>query len=1065
MPAIPGSSLTFPRLSFLCSVAQRDLHQCPNLNVYSVDTLPIYVLGIQSLQFMLNSALKLGLLLGYSALIAACSSESGPSSYQVSGQAGIGGNLSPAQQTINPDGSAQLQVTAEPGYRTASVSGCGGSLSGSRYTTGPVTSNCTVRAQFELIDYQISAQVENGQISPESATATFGETVEFALTPDQGYRLQGSQASGCNGALQGESYVTGPIESDCTVRVSFEPILVNVSGRISPAAATAVDSDINDARSQPIDNSTLENAQLINNLVTLQGFAVFEADGINPGTGGDPAFENFADRNDEDDYFLTYLQAGQIIRLEIASFDWAAPENSDLDLYLFDANDQIVSFSDAFGSATEELVVPETGQYRVNVYAFTGGSRYVLKILPPDANSAQAGRRADFVPDEMIVKLKPQNQVKLSSDTGQLDLSRLRPGRANLVPIDRNPVKQQSAPNQKAKAGLSRAMSVLREHNPESYRKVMTLREVKKMALEPGVEYAEPNYLLKSLLTPNDPLYTNQWHYRLISLPLAWEISTGQELDREPVIVAVVDTGVVLAHPDLSDQLIAGYDFISDPSRSLDDDGIDNNPDDPGDSTTIGESSWHGTHVAGTIAAASNNGVGGAGVSWGARIMPLRALGKDGAGTNYDIIQSVRYAAGLANDSGTLPARRADIINLSLGGPNESQFAREVYQEARNQGVILIAAAGNENSSSPSYPAAYESVFSVSATDARNVRAPYSNFGSSIALAAPGGDLTRDDNGDGEADGVLSTVARKDGLGNREPRYALFQGTSMAAPHVAGVVALMKAVHPELDPDAFERLLVNGDLTDDIGASGRDNLYGYGLINALKAVQRAETLAGGGALPDWPPLVTTNPESLNLVDTSEASVTLTNEGGGDPSITDARTDVTWLSVTLKSTGTAPELGTYLVSANRTELGAGFYRGRVIFTLDDGSQVELQVFLQEGGASTEGELPPIYALLLDPENDNGEAIAQANAQRDGNGMTYVFEEVPPGRYYLQAGSDLDADSFICQPGEACGLYPILERSQVIEVVDQDLTDLDFVVHILGSATDGNNNQTQAAKTKR
>lgn len=1012
---------------------------------------------------MVSSAFKFGLLLFCPFLITACggSGDSGPTNYQVSTQAGAGGDLSPEQQTTNPDSSAQLQVSADPGYRIARVSGCGGRLSGSRYTTGPITANCSVRAQFELIEYQIRTQVENGQISPETATTTFGETVEFTLTPDPGYRLEGAQASGCNGELVGDNYVTGPIESNCTARVSFEPILVNVSGRISPAAATAVDSDINDIRSLPIDNSAPDTAQLINNLVTLQGFVVFNADDENPGTGGDPAVENFADTNDEDDYFLTYLQAGQVIRLEIANFDPSSPQNSDLDLYLFDTENQLVSYSDAFGLDTEELVVPETGQYLVNVYAFSGGSRYVLKILPPEAHSTQVSRSTDFVPDEMIVKLKPQTQLKNSSATNQLDLSNIQPGRAQLVPIERNPVKRQSGPKQKTKTGLSRAMTVLRDRNPEAYRKVVTLREIKKMARQQGVEYAEPNHILKPLLTPNDPLYANQWHYRRIDLQLAWEISTGQEPDQEPVIVAVIDTGVVLAHPDLSTQLIDGYDFISDSSRALDGDGIDSNPDDPGDSTTPGESSWHGTHVAGTVAAASDNNQGGAGVSWGARIMPLRALGRNG-GSDYDIIQSVRFAAGLSNDSGTVPERRADIINLSLGGPGQSQSAREAYQEARDQGVILIAASGNENSSTPSYPAAYESVFSVSATNASNVRAPYSNFGSTIALAAPGGDLTRDDNGDGEADGVLSAVARKDSLGNREPRYALFQGTSMATPHVAGVAALMKAVYPELDSETFELLLVNGELTDDIGVSGRDNVFGYGLINALKAVQSADALAQGGPPPEWPPLITTDPESLNLVDTSEASVTLTNEGGADPSIADARTDASWLSVTLESPGSAPELGTYLVSADRSELGAGFYRGQVIFTLDDGSEVELQVFLQEGGASTEGELPPIYVLLLDPENADGEAIAQANAQPDGNDRVYRFEEVPPGRYYLQAGSDLDADNFICQPGEACGLYPILERRQTIEITDQDLTDLDFVAHILGSATDGN--EAQATKTK-
>jgi len=174
------------------------------------------------------------------------------------------------------------------------------------------------------------------------------------------------------------------------------------------------------------------------------------------------------------------------------------------------------------------------------------------------------------------------------------------------------------------------------------------------------------------------------------------------------------------------------------------------------------------------VAALTNNGIGVAGVAYSAKIMPLRVLGRYG-GTDYDIDQAVLYAAGLSNNSGTVPSKRADVINLSLGGPGYSTTSQETFRQARNAGVVIVAAAGNEASDSPSYPAAYEGVISVSAVTIAKTLAYYSNFGSSIAVAAPGGDTTFDLNGDGQPDGVLSTAAT-DASGSIVSNYSSYQG-------------------------------------------------------------------------------------------------------------------------------------------------------------------------------------------------------------------------------------------------------------------------------------------------
>ena len=290
--------------------------------------------------------------------------------------------------------------------------------------------------------------------------------------------------------------------------------------------------------------------------------------------------------------------------------------------------------------------------------------------------------------------------------------------------------------------------------------------------------------------------FQSQWHYPLINLPEAWDTTVGNA----DVLVAVIDTGILFNHPDLAGQLVSGYDFVRNPDEALDGDGIDPDPSDPGSSSRGGSESFHGTHVSGTVAARSDNFQGVAGSAFGARVMPLRALGAGGTGTSYDIGQAVRFAAGLPNDSGTVPDAPADIINLSLGGAPFDQSTQNLYNEVRAAGVIVVAAAGNNASSMPLYPASYNNVISVSAVDAQRRLAAYSNFGSAVDLSAPGGDRGVDLNGDGFPDGILSTSAEIQSDNTFNYVYSFLDGTSFAAPHVSGVLALMKSVNPDLTP-------------------------------------------------------------------------------------------------------------------------------------------------------------------------------------------------------------------------------------------------------------------------
>jgi serine protease len=338
-----------------------------------------------------------------------------------------------------------------------------------------------------------------------------------------------------------------------------------------------------------------------------------------------------------------------------------------------------------------------------------------------------------------------------------------------------------------------------------------------------------------STLLPNDPLFALQWHYASFGSDDGmspggagfvdfW--SRQSVLGSREVVVAVVDTGLDMDHPDIerSENVAPGYDFVSDPIVANDGDGRDADPNDPGDLCDPrkgDEDTFHGTHVAGTIGAAlTNNGSGVAGGAWNVTIVPVRAMGRCG-GQLSDINDAIRWSAGLIpvitdENEEIWNDNPADIINLSIGlGAACPPSLQDAIDSVVERGAIVVSAAGNARIPATFYaPGGCRNVISVAAGDARGQIAPYSNYGVEVDILAPGGDLTRDDNGDKFPDGVLSTRPKKDcidpvtGEEESECFYAFEQGTSMAAPHVSAALALIMAKYPDASPEEVRQMLL-----------------------------------------------------------------------------------------------------------------------------------------------------------------------------------------------------------------------------------------------------------------
>jgi serine protease len=369
----------------------------------------------------------------------------------------------------------------------------------------------------------------------------------------------------------------------------------------------------------------------------------------------------------------------------------------------------------------------------------------------------------------------------------------------------------------------------------------------------PGIRYAVPDRPVRAHAAayyPNDYLYQQGYLWNLddpvtggyfgIDAAHAWAITVGSPAN----VAAIVDTGII-AHPDLAGRVIAGYDFIRDAEKARDGDSRDpvttdwgtyGSADECGGSSV--KSGWHGSHVAGTFGAVGDNGYGIVGVDWLTRIQPVRVLGRCGSGNTVDITEGMLWASGVAIPGVPPNPTPARVINLSIGGEGEcSAFEQAAYDMALSRGVLPVISAGNENDNADNYaPASCYGIAMVVATDPYGYRSSYSNYSQYADIAAPGGDSSRYT----ESDAVLSTVDSSADDPSGDYIFDWKNGTSMAAPHVTGVVALMLSVNGSLTPAQIKGIIADtSSYFASDSACRTDNDCGAGIVNAYYAVKES----------------------------------------------------------------------------------------------------------------------------------------------------------------------------------------------------------------------------------
>ncbi len=569
----------------------------------------------------------------------------------------------------------------------------------------------------------------------------------------------------------------------------------------------------------------------------------------------------------------------------------------------------------------------------------------------------------------------------------------------------------------------------------------------------PGVKAVARNLKKWGFRTPNDELYGYQWHFDAIHMNAAWDISVGSP----NVVVAVVDSGLVQTHPDINARIardpinntLVGADLISDSGLDADEiPGRDTNPEDPGDHAFGAESSWHGTHTAGIIAAETDNGAEGvAGITWVGQLVPVRVLGEGLSGYDDDIIDGLLWAIGDPDVQGVpRNVKPAHVVNLSLGGPSQpgsqeiwDDIIGSILNDTDNrypQRPLLVAAAGNSDEDAANItPANCAGMITVGAINISGVRADYSNWGTTIDLVAPGGQAGTDLNSDGQDDAILSLAGME---------YDLREGTSMAAPQVTGVVALMLSANDTLTQAQVESILKSAADPRGVCSEG----CGAGWLDALSAlllsggeIQLTPLLVADSTSVFFPPGIQTRQVSVvnlgnapftfhTLIEGAQAELFDVTPGSGAVDVATQPGGRVTLTVSLARGGF--EGG----SANLVIVGEGDATGQ---------EAVVNLGFNEDQGRNPRQIQTIEVAAY-REGDGGELerVASGTALRD-DGFTYQIEGLRAGEYQVFAVGDDNQDGLFDAQRESSGAYPASDEPQWVSVGDDERVEgIDFAI---------------------
>jgi len=701
--------------------------------------------------------------------------------------------------------------------------------------------------------------------------------------------------------------------------------------------------------------------------------------------------------------------------------------------------------------------------------------------------------KGEFVPGEMLVKFRNENDAVEAGCGKRNERGHLRMANPRLNEIfARFGVNNGSRPFARARLKSLGKVVKLTSQTGNLKEALAALRE------QPEVEYAELNMIVHTQTAPNDPYYSTSgawgqpfrdlWGLQSISAETAWDTSQG-----DGVLVAVVDTGLDYNHEDIAGNVWlndgeVGLDGSGNDKRSngIDDDGngliddwrgwdfvtLDGNP---GDNDPM-DDHGHGTHVSGTIAAMGNNGLGVIGVAPHAKIMAVKGLDVNGSGTTEDLANAIIYAA----------EKGASVINLSWGGfgPTPQTFIDAISYAHDVKGAVVVAAAGNSNQDVGTqvngfYPACIRDVIAVAAIDHLNAKASFSNFGAKIDVTAPGGGdtgfVTQPERS------ILSLKSSQAGgtmTGSGQlivgTKYLRQAGTSMASPHVAGVAALIRALHPEFSPEQVKQVLRSG--ADDIGATGFDTQFGYGRLNASRSLTLAAPLAveltgpvgvvvsgqqvdvtgsvGGANLSSWRLEygAGTAPSSWILINSSSASI-------------NAGTLATWNLSGIND-------GTYTLHLVAQALTGEIYEDRLAVVIDglvitDPSPLSMSIVRGDQGITIRGTVAAAnfscyFIQILAIRNNtfvNASAVTLANGGlqqvHDGVLGTWDTTGAPPDTYQIFVTEMFTNNSAVTESTKVVldsSLHPGFPIG--LDLVSDGIVSLGLTDHVTAADVDGN-----------